>query len=228
MKEGPNIAQIAALIGDPARANMLMALMSGKALTATELAAEAGVTIQTASSHLAKLEQGTLIGQNKQGRHRYFSIADPEIAELLERMTGLAERRGLQRTRTGPKDPVLRKARVCYDHLAGELAVKLFERLIAERKLKLGEDGEPTLSSPGKRFFSEFGVDVTSLEKSRRPICRSCLDWSVRRNHLAGGLGAALLNRFFELNWAIREKDSRAIVFSPSGERELKRAFRLS
>ena len=120
MKEGPDIARLGSLIGDPARANILSALMSGKALTATELATEAGVTVQTTSSHLRKLEEADLIKQRKQGRHRYFALADADVGDLLETMMGLAARRGMLRTRTGPKDSDLRKARVCYNHLAGD------------------------------------------------------------------------------------------------------------
>src|SRR6185437_11184524 len=129
MKEGPSIAPVAALAGDPARANMLAALMSGKALTASELAGEAGVTAQTASSHLAKLESGKLVAAVKQGRHRYFRLADSDVAEMLEAIMGVAARAGLSRVRPGPSDPAMRHARVCYDHLAGELGVQLHDSL---------------------------------------------------------------------------------------------------
>src|SRR4051812_7227788 len=135
MKDGPSIAPIAALAGDPARANMLAALMSGKALTASELANEAGVTAQTASSHLAKLENGGLVSAVKQGRHRYFRLADSDVATMLESMIGVAARAGHMRTRTGPGDPALRKARVCYDHLAGEMGVRMFDSLAKSRRL---------------------------------------------------------------------------------------------
>ena len=129
MKEGPSIAPVAALAGDPARANMLSALLAGKALTASELANEAGVTVQTASSHLSKLESGGLIAGVKQGRHRYFRLADPDVARMLETIMGVAARAGHLRTRPGPSDPAMRHARVCYDHLAGELAVQMFDYL---------------------------------------------------------------------------------------------------
>src|ERR1051326_4931839 len=141
MKEGPSIAPVAALAGDPARANMLSALLSGKALTASELANEAGVTAQTASSHLAKLEDGGLIAAVKQGRHRYFRLADRDVAEMLEKMMGVAARAGHLRTRTGPSDPAMRKARVCYDHLAGEMGVQLFDGL-ARGKVLVEQSGE--------------------------------------------------------------------------------------
>ena len=125
MKEGPDIARIAALIGDPARANMLTALMSGKAVTATELAQEANVTLQTASTHLSKLDEGGLLRPRKQGRHKYFSLANDDVARVLEGLMGLAAGSGHLRSRTGPRDPALRKARVCYNHLAGDLGIRL-------------------------------------------------------------------------------------------------------
>tara|TARA_R110002020_G_scaffold37723_2_gene113815 strand:+ start:1028 stop:1717 length:690 start_codon:yes stop_codon:yes gene_type:complete len=220
MKEGPDIALLGALIGDPARANMLTALMTGGALTASELATEAGVTVQTASSHLKKLEAADLLVQRKQGRHRYFALADDEVGALLETMMGLAARRGLTRTRTGPKDPALRKARVCYNHLAGELGVALYDGLLASGLLK-EEDGEPALTPSGRDRMIGFGIDVTALEGQRRPLCRSCLDWSARRTHLGGSLGQGLLTRFEELGWAVREPGSRVVRFSAAGERTL-------
>lgn len=217
MKESPDIARLASLIGDPARANMLTALMSGKALTATELASEAGITKQTASTHLARLTDGGLVLDRKQGRHRYFVLADDDVGAVLETMMGLAEKRGHLRLRTGPKDPALRKARICYDHLAGELAVQMFESCIARGYIERVGDGLG-LTGTGENFFAEFGVDIRSLGSSRRPLCKSCLDWSARRSHLAGSLGTALLDRIYALKWAKRESASRVIRFSERGE----------
>jgi DNA-binding transcriptional ArsR family regulator len=224
MKEGPDIAQLGALIGDPARANMLTALMTGGALTATELAAEAGVTVQTASSHLKKLETADLLIQRKQGRHRYFALADDDVGALLETMMGLAARRGLTRTRTGPKDPALRKARICYNHLAGELGVALYDRLLASALLA-EIDGEPVLTPDGRGRMIRFGIDMAALESQRRPLCRSCLDWSARRTHLAGSLGQNLLSRFEALGWAQRETGSRVVHFTAQGEADMLAAF---
>ncbi|WP_150523053.1 winged helix-turn-helix domain-containing protein [Roseibium sediminis] len=228
MKEGPDIAQLAALIGDPARANMLTALMSGKALTASELAQEAGVGLSTASSHLSKLQDGGLLAQAKQGRHRYFSLSGPDVSAVLEALMGLAANQGHLRTRTGPKDPALRAARVCYDHLAGDLAVRIFDSL-TERGFLTAQSGPGglALTAAGKAFMSEFEIDLASLSKARRPMCRACLDWSERRNHLAGGIGAALLSRFQDLGWARREKDSRIIHISPTGRQKLLELFPL-
>jgi DNA-binding transcriptional ArsR family regulator len=224
MKAGPSIAPIAALAGDPARANMLAALMSGKALTASELANEAGITAQTASSHLAKLEAGGLIGAVKQGRHRYFRLAGPDVAEMLEKMMGVAARAGHLRTRPGPADPAIRRARVCYDHLAGEMGVMLLDNLVAQRFISSGDD--PKLTKRGIEFAGRFGIDLDTLARERRPLCRTCLDWSMRRHHLAGALGAAMLTRFRELRWMRQEQHSRAVHFTPDGERAFQRLFR--
>jgi DNA-binding transcriptional ArsR family regulator len=216
MKDGPDIALVGSLVGDPARANMLASLMTGRALTATELAQEAGVTPQTASTHLARLVDGGLLAAEKQGRHRYFRLADPDVAQALEALMGLAARAGHLRVRTGPKDPEMRHARVCYDHLAGDLGVKLFDRLQA-RKLIAGSGDDLGVTGPGRRFFADFGIAVEDLQGRRRPLCRPCLDWSERRHHLGGSLGSALLGRFFDLKWARRDSASRAVHFSPRG-----------
>ena len=224
MKDGPSIAPIAALAGDPARANMLAALIGGKALTAGELAREAGVTAQTASSHLARLAEGGLIDGIRQGRHRYFRLSGSDVAEMLEKMMGVAERAGHTRTRTGPKAPELRKARVCYDHLAGEMGVALFDNLVRVRFIIAGD--EPRLTRRGEEFARDFGIDLEALSRERRPLCKSCLDWSMRRHHLAGSLGAAMLDRFTDLKWARRDRSSRAVLFSPQGERGFQRLFR--
>src|ERR1700723_1345179 len=154
MKAGPDIAMVAALVGDPARANMLTALMTGRALTASELAHEAGVTPQTASSHLAKLEAGGLIEQEKQGRHRYFRLADPDVAGVLEGLEGLAARAGHLRVRTGPKDPALRRARVCYDHLAGDLGVQMLDSMKTQRLIRQRKQ-DIELTTQGQRFLAK-------------------------------------------------------------------------
>jgi DNA-binding transcriptional ArsR family regulator len=224
MKLGPDIALVASLVGDPARANMLTALMSGQALTATELAQEAGVTPQTASSHLAKLEAGGLVMPQKQGRYRYFRLKDSEVASALESLAGLADHAGHSRVRTGPKDPAMRQARVCYDHLAGEFGVRMFDHLTQKRMVAF-HDTELTLTPVGRRFCVEFGIDLDDVNKARRPLCRACLDWSMRRNHLAGALGSAMLNRIFALKWARRERASRVVSFTPNGREKFEALF---
>jgi DNA-binding transcriptional ArsR family regulator len=220
MKEGPDISRIAALIGDPARANMLAALIDGRALTASELAAEAGVTKQTASSHLAQLSKGGLLAFESQGRHRYFRLAGEDVGDALESLMVLSHTRSPSRTRTGPRDPALRHARACYNHLAGELGVATYNGFVKRRWLKLADDGL-ALTPSGSRALTGFGIDIAALTSRRRPLCRPCLDWSERRHHLAGSLGVALLSRITDLKWAKREKTSRIVRFTPQGEKAL-------
>ncbi|TPN83550.1 winged helix-turn-helix transcriptional regulator [Mesorhizobium sp. CU2] len=222
MREGPDIARIASLVGDPARANMLNALMGGTALTATELALEAGVSLPTASSHLSKLMEGGLLTLASQGRHRYYGLASAQVAGMIEAIIGVAEAVGPKRVRPGPRDAAMRVARVCYDHLAGEQAVAMLDRLF-DRKLLLREDNEIRLAPAGASHFTALGIDID--RKARRPVCRACLDWSVRRSHLAGTLGAAILDKIIAEKWARREKDSRAVVFSPTGRQAFEKVF---
>ncbi|WP_300057616.1 helix-turn-helix transcriptional regulator [uncultured Roseobacter sp.] len=224
MKEGPDIAHVAALIGDPARANMLTALMSGKALTVSELAEEAGVTIQTASSHLSKLDEGGLLRPRKQGRHKYFSLAGDEVAHVLEGLMGLAAGSGHVRKRTGPKDAELRKARVCYNHLAGDMGTQMFDSMMANGHIIL-DGGDLALTDEGAAFATGFEIDLDALRKARAPLCRECLDWSERRSHLAGSLGRAFLTRFEELSWAKRDQKTRVVAFSRNGAKEFTRLF---
>src|ERR1700730_8602140 len=170
MKAGPDIAMVASLVGDPARANMLTALLTGRALTASELAHQAGITPQTASSHLGKLEAGGLIEPEKQGRHRYYRLTDPDVAGVLEGLAGLAARAGHMRLRTGPKDPALRRARICYDHLAGDLGVQMLDsmkkqRLVRQRK----QDIE--LTAEGERFLEKsLQISNEALGYTGRPV----------------------------------------------------------
>lgn len=222
MREGPDLSRVAALVGDPARANMLSALMGGTALTASELALEAGVSLPTASSHLAKLCDGGLVRVAAQGRHRYFALAGTQVALMIEAISGVAEAVGPRRTRPGPRDKAMREARVCYDHLAGERGVALFDHLLARGLLV--EDAERLApSETGRRWFEALGIDVGTLNQARRPMCRACLDWSVRRSHLAGSLGAAMLDTITARGWARRDKDSRAVIFTQTGQRAFER-----
>ena len=225
MRDGPNIAAIAAMVGDPARANMLSALLNGAALTASELALEAGVTKQTASSHLAKLADAGLVAVEAQGRHRYYRLADADVARLLETLMGVAARAKALRSRPGPKEPALRRARICYDHLAGELGVALFEAFIHNKWIQPGPENTYTLTKLGRIKVQTFGVDLDDIEKGARPLCRSCLDWSVRRHHLAGALGAAILDVIFDRGWVTQKRGSRVLDFTRSGEAGLRRVF---
>lgn len=216
MNEADDFAGLAALLAEPARARILAALMGGIALTATELAAAAEIASSTASVHLAKLERGGLLALEKQGRHRYYRIAGAEVASLVESLTSAV---AIRRSRVGHVDPALRAARVCYDHLAGERGVWLLDRLHA-RGLLGGLDG-CSVTPPGEVFFRRFGIDLEALARSRRAFSRHCLDWSERRHHLGGALGAAILERILGLRWARREPDGRAVRFSPGGDRAL-------
>ncbi|RUZ73754.1 ArsR family transcriptional regulator [Mesorhizobium sp. M7A.F.Ca.US.006.01.1.1] len=222
MREGPDIARIASLVGDPARANMLNALMGGTALTASELALEAGVSLPTASSHLGKLMEGGLLTVASQGRHRYYGLAGPQVAGMIEAITGVAEAVGPKRVRPGPRDAAMRVARVCYDHLAGEQAVAMLDRLVAKNVL-VRDEQEIRLGPSAASHFAAIGIDVYT--KPRRPVCRACLDWSVRRSHLAGTLGAAILDKILAEKWARREKDSRAVIFSLPGKQAFEKVF---
>jgi len=227
MKAGPDIAMVASLVGDPARANMLTALMRRTALTASELAQEAGITPQTASSHLSKLEAGGLVEPEKQGRHRYYRLTDPDVAGVLEGLAGLAARAGHMRVRTGPKDPELRRARICYDHLAGDLGVQMLDSLKAQ-KLVRQKKQDIELTVEGARFLERnLQISADMLTHPRRPVCKACLDWSERRHHLAGTLGAALMARFTELKWAARDTTpgSRVVNFSRNGEKRFAALF---
>lgn len=221
MKDGPNIVGIAALIGDHARAEVLTALMADRALTATELAAIAGVTKQTISAHLAKLADAGLVAVERQGRHRYFRLADRDVAQLLESLMGVAFRTGALRLNPSPRDPALRRARVCYDHLAGELGVEIHDGLMERQALAAAADGL-VLTDAGHWLLRRLGVDVAEVASQRRKFCQACLDWSERRHHLAGALGAALLTRFIDLGWARRARDSRVVMVTESGHRALR------
>lgn len=224
MKDGPDIARVASLVGDPARANMLTALMTGSALTASELALEGGVSLPTASSHLAKLIEGGLLTVAAQGRHRYYGLAGPQVAAMLEAIMGVAAGAGPKRARPGPREPAMREARVCYDHLAGEHAVRMLDGFLA-RDILVRDGHAIGLGPNGASHFAAVGIDVGDTGASRRPVCRDCLDWSVRRSHLAGRLGAAILDKILAEKWARREKDSRVVTFSPRGRQAFEKAF---
>jgi DNA-binding transcriptional ArsR family regulator len=225
MRDGPDISIIASLIGNPASASMLMALISGPALTATELANEAGITRATASGHLAKLENSGLVVLARQGRHHYFRLAGPEVVAALEALLPLAARAGHLRTRTGPRDPELRQARSCYDHLAGGLAVRMYQSFL-ERGLLVHKGADIDVTDAGRRAFARKGIDFAQLERTRRPLCRSCLDWSERQHHLSGALGAAIFNQILQRGWAARRADSRIVRFAPGGEQKIAAWYR--
>jgi DNA-binding transcriptional ArsR family regulator len=220
----PSLAEVAALVGNPARANMLTALLDGRALTATELAFAGGVAPQTASGHLAKMAEGRLLTLAKQGRHAYYRLASPMIGRMLESIMAVAADgppRYQPRWRGGD---ALRNARTCYDHLAGRLGVGLADALVERDHVELSEDGG-IVTAAGEEFLRSFGIELHGAGGSRRAFCRPCLDWSERRTHLAGALGAALTARCFELDWISRIRDSRAVPVTAKGKRGFSETF---
>ncbi|RDJ23674.1 transcriptional regulator [Bosea caraganae] len=218
---GPYLAEIAHLMGDPARANMLHALMDGRALTAKELAYLAGVAPQTASGHLARLLQGGLLAVAVQGRHRYYRLAGAEVATALEGLMVLVGSQPTSRKLPSRVGEELSQARTCYDHFAGRLGIGIHDALVAGGHLSVA-DGGYGLTRPGVEVFMALGIDpAQASSKSRRAALRPCLDWSERRPHLAGSLAAALACRCFEVGWVLRKKDSRAVTLTDQGREAL-------
>ncbi|PYE39956.1 ArsR family transcriptional regulator [Rhizobium sp. PP-F2F-G20b] len=224
MASGNTIAGVAALIADPARANMLSALMAGIALTAGELAHVAGVTAQTASGHLARLVDAEVVAVEKQGRHRYYRLISPEIAQTMELLSIAATAGPRRYHRPGPKDEALRKARTCYDHIAGQLGLALADSMQARGDLLI-VDSTATMTAQGLEFLRTFGAEPGEPSGNQRPLCRACLDWSERRHHLAGRVGTALLNRLLNLNWIERVPSSRTLIITQTGAHGLLTVF---
>jgi DNA-binding transcriptional ArsR family regulator len=240
-----DIAKIGALVADPARARILLALGDGRALPASVLADEAGVAPSTASAHLGKLVDGGLLTVESHGRHRYFALADERVGELIEALARLAPPAPVRSLRQGTDAQALRTARTCYDHLAGMLGAGLMEAMI-ERDLLCGGDGSfargafdhDRLAAPGsdvdyrltERGLEEleaFGIDFTALAARPRPLVRYCVDWSEQRHHLAGSLGAALAQRVLDLGWVLRRRGSRALRVTEPGREGLRETFGL-
>ena len=224
-------AEVAALAGDPARAGMLHALMDGRALTASELARAAGITPQTASGHLGRLAVAGLLVVEKQGRHRYHRLASPAVAHMLESIMQVAAGEGTNRPRlvVGPRDAALRAARTCYDHLAGRLGVALADALVEGGRIELASDGG-MVTDAGIRFFSRIGIDLDSVisgsgRRSVRVLCRPCLDWSERRLHIAGTIGAALCTHSLGKGWIRRNDGTRAVTITPRGQSAFREEF---
>lgn len=216
-------AEVAALVGDPARANILMALSDGRALTATELAFLARITPQTASGHLAKLVAGRLLSVASQGRHRYFRLASPLVGRMLEGINAMAAIEGPPRHRPrSSADDAIRRARFCYDHLAGMLGVAIADALVERGHIEFGDDGG-AVTSAGTEFLTRFGLDLAT--RTRRTFCRPCIDWSERRPHIAGAVGAGLAQRCFDLGWLARIRDTRAVSVTAKGRSGLRETF---
>jgi len=219
---------IAAAIGEPARARMLFSLLDGRARTSTELAVIADVTPSTASVHLQRLKERRLVKVSAQGKHRYYSIEGPQVAAALEALSVLA---GGSRGAFVPNTPSrLREARTCYDHIAGALGVALHDCFEANRWLSSGTRGGDAydLTPDGTKAFAALGVDVEAIRKLRRRFAYACVDWSERRPHLGGAIGAALLNVALKRRWVAQELDSRALTITRTGRRELSSRFGVS
>jgi DNA-binding transcriptional ArsR family regulator len=223
MSEVLDMAAVAALVGDPARANILCALLDGRALTASELAYAAHVTPQTASGHLGKLAAANLISVAAQGRHRYFRLAGPHVAQMLESISAVVAI-APPRLRPIRIDDTMRKARMCYDHIAGELGVALADSLQEHHHIELADDGGVVTES-GEMFFHKLGIDLSAARGTRRAFCRPCVDWSERRAHLAGAVGAALARRLMDLRWISRKRDTRALTITPIGWGKIEQTF---
>jgi DNA-binding transcriptional ArsR family regulator len=237
-----DIATIGALVADPGRARILLALGDGRALPATVLAGEAGVAASTASAHLHKLVKGGMLRVERHGRHRYFRLAGPEVGELMEALARISPPSQVRSLTQGSKAQAVRFARTCYDHLAGMLGTELMGALL-ERDLLSGGDGmfdpgaaredrpaafgsdvDYRLTEAGMRELKAFGIDFDALPP-RRPLVRYCVDWSEQRHHLAGSLGAALASRMAELGWVSRARGSRAVHVTEAGHEGLHKQF---
>ena len=222
-----DLARIGNLVGDPARAAMLSVLMDGRGHTAKELAYAAGITPQTASFHFLRLSEGNLLVAERAGRNRQYRLASPLVARMLETMMNLAARDEPKRSTASGRAEALRAARTCYDHFAGKLGVAIADAM-AEKGCVLLSPDAATLTDGGRAFVAELGIDLSSIRPGRRAFCRPCLDWSERRPHLAGALGAALTARCFDLGWVERNRDSRAVSITEAGRSGFREAFGLS
>lgn len=219
------LAEVAALLADPGRAGMATALWDGTTRPAGELARIAGVTPATASAHLAKLVGGGVLKVEPRGRHRYYRLAGPHVAHALESLSLVL---APHRSTLAPPEarPALHRARLCYDHLAGQLGVALSDALLAEHRLKL-RDGAYLLPAAGRRWFERFGIEMAELEAGRRPLLRCCVDWTERREHLGGALGAALAGHLLERDWLRRERGTRTVSVTTAGRQGLLRVLSL-
>jgi len=219
------IAETASLFADPARVAMLVALLDGRSLPASELALRARVSAQAASMHLRKLLSGRLVTMTRFGRHHYYGLAGPDVATALEAMGTLCNAiRPIQAPADGSIVPI-RMARTCYDHLAGRVAVQIFESL-QERKILTQADDNFRVTARGERWFEDLGIDLHNLRANRkRPLVRKCLDWTERKFHIAGTTGAALLELFHQREWIMREAGSRVVTITGNGKEALKTHF---
>ena len=224
MITGPIIAEIAAVVGDPTRATILSALLDGGALSASELARAAGITPQTASSHLAKLTAVGLLSAARSGRHRHFRLASATVADMIDGIVAVALAKRPRYQPLSRHARALNAARVCFDHLAGRLSVDLTDALVA-RKYVVPDGEAADITRAGARFLTTFGIELPHRTSTRRHLCRLCLDWTERRPHIAGAVGAAITRRCFDLGWMERTKGSQAVAVTPRGRRGFRETF---
>lgn len=223
MASRPDFSNTAKLMAHPSRAAMLDALLGTDGLPASELAREANVSLQTASEHLGKLVEGKIVSVEKYGRHRYFRLANPNVAQAIESLTVISPPVRVSSLKDADRVKRIHMARTCYDHLAGKLGVSLTQSLLKKKYLMEGQN-DFLLSEEGERFFREFGIDLAVLRKKRRFFARKCLDWSERRYHLAGSLGNAVLERLLSLGW-VEKQAERTVRVTEKGTTELEKTF---
>ncbi len=203
---------------------MVTALLDGRALTASELAVAARITPQTASTHLAKLTEAGLLSMARNGQHRYFRLASPTVVDMIDGIVAVALEKRPRYRPLSREARALSAARICYDHLAGRLSVDLTDSFVAREYIVL-DDGAAEITTAGTRFLTEFGIELPTLRSTRRHFCRLCLDWTERRPHIAGVVGAAITRRCFDLGWMERMKRSHAVIVTPSGRRGFQKTF---
>ncbi|MEE4565095.1 winged helix-turn-helix domain-containing protein [Paenibacillus polymyxa] len=224
MSTQSNVAMIASLVSEPSRAAILTALLDGRFHTASELAHMAGIKPQTASFHLAKMTEAQVITVEKQGRHRYYGIQDPEVAQVMESLLSIAPPVPIKSFKQASENEAIRLARTCYDHVAGHLGVQIMSFFMQKGILSEDQDGLH-ITQQGEIFFADFQINLKNTRQKRRSFSHKCLDWSERRHHLAGALGSALLDRLFELHWVEHLPTTRAIRITAEGKRGLKEVF---
>lgn len=222
----PHVAAAASLLSEESRSIMLTMMMDGRFHTSGELARAAGITPQTASFHLKKLEDAGFLAQTKQGRHRYYGLKDPAIAQVIESLLTITPPVQVSSFNQAAEDQAIRYARTCYDHLAGSLGILVAETLTSNEYVKK-EQEQYILTPTGETFFSSFGIDLEASRRKRRSFCHCCLDWSERKHHLAGSLGNALLECFLELGWLQRKSGSRALLLTEIGRNGFAEIFDL-
>jgi DNA-binding transcriptional ArsR family regulator len=224
LKANASVAKVAKLVSESSRAAILTILLDGRFHPVTDLANKVGIKPQTASYHLAKMVEANVIEVETHGRHRYYGICNPEIAQVMESLLQIAPPIKIKSFKESKEQEALRQARTCYDHIAGSLGVKITNALVENQFLREGEK-EFHVTDAGAAFFQTLQIDINPLKKKRRKFCNKCLDGSERRHHLAGALGKAMLERLLELNWIQRTPNSRALKITTIGEKELPKKF---